>query len=219
MSSPKRKYRSVRREEQAAETRNALIDAARRLFATRGYVATSIGDLAQEAGVAVQTIYTSVGGKAALLAALVDRMDEEAHVPELSRRMSEATDPRELIALQVLLTRQLNERCGDIMSVLRSAAPSEPGMEKALQEGLQRHRSGCRQTAALLRQIGALRADLTAETAGDIIALLTGPDTWAMLTGQYGWSYDECERWLVETLCTLLLAASSVAPPTAEQGR
>ena len=52
-----------RRDRQAAETRQEILDTAARLFAERGFAATSIKDIAAEAGVAVQTIYSSVGSK------------------------------------------------------------------------------------------------------------------------------------------------------------
>ena len=52
-----------RRERMAQQTRGEILTAARRLFAQRGYAATSIGDIANEADVAVQTIYARPGSK------------------------------------------------------------------------------------------------------------------------------------------------------------
>src|SRR6202045_3629252 len=55
---------------QAAPRR--ILDAARRLFVKRAYVATTIEAIAGEAGVAVPTVYLAFGTKRALLAELLD---------------------------------------------------------------------------------------------------------------------------------------------------
>ena len=67
MSSPSRRYRSTRREEQTAQTRRDIIAAAGVLFRERGYAGTSMPEIAAEAGVAVETIYRAFGSKAGLL--------------------------------------------------------------------------------------------------------------------------------------------------------
>ena len=76
--------RPTRREIAAAETRREILRAARELFAANGYAGTSIQQIAEASGVAVQTIYSSVGSKAALVLALNDLIDEEAGVAELA---------------------------------------------------------------------------------------------------------------------------------------
>src|SRR5450759_4267598 len=68
----KRPYRSPLRAANAQSTRLSVIQAAARLFAERGYVTTSLEDVAAEAGVSRATIFTSVGGKADLLKAAYD---------------------------------------------------------------------------------------------------------------------------------------------------
>ncbi|MGH2867667.1 MAG: helix-turn-helix domain-containing protein, partial [Solirubrobacteraceae bacterium] len=78
-----RAERVDRRQAQAAETGRLIINAARRLFATQGYGATSIVQIAEEAGVAVPTIYANLGTKLRLLELLNDRIDQEAGVGEL----------------------------------------------------------------------------------------------------------------------------------------
>src|SRR5215469_9468858 len=118
--------RPNRREVAAAETRREILRAARRLFAERGFASTSVAQIAEESGVAVQTIYSSIGSKAALLLALNDLIDEEAGVAQLAAQLSSEADPGQLIARAVHLTRQLNERCGDLIRVLLSAEPAEP---------------------------------------------------------------------------------------------
>ena len=86
--------------------------AARRLFAAHGFAGTSLQQIAEESGVAVQTIYSSVGSKTALVLALNDLVDEEAGVAQLGAGVLAETDPPTMIAKAIHLTRQLNERCG-----------------------------------------------------------------------------------------------------------
>jgi AcrR family transcriptional regulator len=82
-----------RRERMAQQTRGDILRAARRLFAERGYVATSINDIAEEAGVAIQTIYARLGSKGGMLLALIDLIDEEARVGPLAEDVTSATTP------------------------------------------------------------------------------------------------------------------------------
>src|SRR3954454_21499481 len=49
------------------ETRRRMLEAARDLFVERGYGATALQEIADRAGVAVQTIYFTFGNKRALL--------------------------------------------------------------------------------------------------------------------------------------------------------
>ncbi len=93
--------RPNRREVAAAETRREILRAARRLFAEHGYASTSVQQVAEESGVAVQTIYSSVGSKAALVLALNDLIDEEADIGKLAAEISEGPDPPRLIAQAV----------------------------------------------------------------------------------------------------------------------
>ena len=74
--------------------------------------------------------------------ALLDVIDEEAEVPALQANIAAATDPAELVRAVVKLTRQMNERCGDIIRALASAAPVDPDAAAGLAEGERRHRDG-----------------------------------------------------------------------------
>jgi AcrR family transcriptional regulator len=198
-------YRSARRERQAQSTREDIVRAARRLFAERGFSATSMNDLAAEADVAVPTIYASVGSKRDLLFALLDRIDEEADVGPLNQAMADATTGAEVIAATAKLTRQINERCGDIIWALHSAGEVDPEAAAALADGLARHRDGTMRAAKKIGQLKELRDGLTVKRAGAIISVVTAHAAYAELTRDHGWSWDECERWTVETLTELVL--------------
>jgi AcrR family transcriptional regulator len=199
------KKRPNRREVAAAETRREILGAARRLFADHGYANTSVQHIADESGVAVQTVYSSVGPKAALVLALNDLIDEEAGVAVLAAELLDETDPARLIAKAVHLTRQLNERCGDIVRVLLSAEPAEPDAAAAVAEGMRRHEQGASRISQRLAGLGALRADMTPGRAAAVFSMMTSPASWRQLTQDAGWSYDEGELWLAASLGQLLL--------------
>jgi AcrR family transcriptional regulator len=198
-------YRSERRQLQAEATRRDILHAARRLFAERGYVATSMADIASAAGVAVQTIYASCGSKRDLIMALVDVVDEEADVATLARQMAKSEDPHEIIALGSRLTRQIHERAGDIVGALLSAASAEPDAAVAAEEGKRRHREGTARSAKKLKALGALREGISADEAAALIATFTWHPVYAQLTQEHGWSFDDCERWVARTLVSTLL--------------
>jgi AcrR family transcriptional regulator len=68
----RRRHRAPERADQAAATRRAVLAAARDLFTSRGYTATTVGRIAQRAGVNVDTLYAAVGRTPALLREVVE---------------------------------------------------------------------------------------------------------------------------------------------------
>ena len=111
-----------RRERMAHQTRRDILAAARRLFAERGYAATSINDIAAEAGVAVQTIYARLRSKRGMLLALIDLIDEEAGVSQLVPGVRDASTPHEALRAGIRISRTVHERCGDLIEALFTAA-------------------------------------------------------------------------------------------------
>ena len=197
--------RPNRRDVAAAETRREILRAARRLFAEHGFASTSVHQIADEAGVAIQTVYSSVGSKAALVLALNELIDQEADVAGLEAELQAETDPPRLIARSVHLTRQLNERCGDIIRVLLSAEPAEPEAAAAVADGMRRHLQGASRLTQKLAALGALGAGTTPERAGAAFSMMTSPASWLQLTHGAGWTFDEAEAWLAASLTQLLL--------------
>lgn len=64
---------ATRTERRKLRTAGAILEAAERLFLTRGYTATTMEDLSAAADVAVGSIYAHFGDKEGVYAALVDR--------------------------------------------------------------------------------------------------------------------------------------------------
>lgn len=64
---------TTRQERRKSRTANAILDAAESLFLTRGYQATTVEQLAEQADVAIGSLYAHFGGKEGIYAALIDR--------------------------------------------------------------------------------------------------------------------------------------------------
>jgi AcrR family transcriptional regulator len=121
----------TRKQLAAEETQRVIVEAASRLFLDHGYHATSIGRIAAEAGVAVQTIYNAVGSKRDLLSRVLDfaAAGERAPVPvpQFMREQAEReADPRRIVAQLVEFWRSALPRTAPVLRIIREAAAADP---------------------------------------------------------------------------------------------
>ncbi|MGH3424261.1 MAG: TetR/AcrR family transcriptional regulator [Nocardioidaceae bacterium] len=186
-------------------TRRAVLVAARSTFAEHGYRGTTVKVLARAAGVSVQTIYDTYGSKAKVLMAMVDVLDEEAGVVPLYMALRETTDPRDSLALFARIRRQIRERSGDLVQMMRAGARDEPEVAAAWAEGMRRRHTGLTHVMTGIEATGALRPGLDAERAADVAAALVTDDVCDVLVDQRGWDFDAYETWLADALADLLL--------------
>jgi TetR/AcrR family transcriptional regulator, regulator of cefoperazone and chloramphenicol sensitivity len=198
-------YTSPLRRRQAEETRSKVVEAARRLFAHNGFAATTIADVAREAGVSQQTIYGGFGGKQGLVVALIDLIDRDSDVPASLGRLLASDDPDEILDLAARIPRSVVERSGDLIVALAGAAPTDEAAAAAIAEGRKRHDAALAHAVSRLHGMGALREGVDADEAAAAFATLTSDSTFARLTERHGWDLDTCERWMRETLRTLYL--------------
>src|SRR5919107_2778799 len=99
--------RSTMRERHAALTREVILDVARRQFAERGFAAAAVRPIAQEAGISLQTLYSTFGSKQGLLLALVDTVREQTGGAEARDRVVQSDDPAEVIERATNLRRRI----------------------------------------------------------------------------------------------------------------
>lgn len=91
----------ARREEHAEDTRRAILEAARRAFADRGYADTSLDDIVQPARLTKGALYHHFKNKAAVLEALYVAMEEELVAKVRRAVASSAGDPRARIVTAI----------------------------------------------------------------------------------------------------------------------
>ena len=208
---PKRAYNSQRRQAQAEETRRQILEAARQLFVTRGYMGTTIEAVAREAGVAAETLDATFGSKRALLARLVDVsvVGDEAPVPLLERpgplAVGREEDQRRQVRLFAHDIREIMERVGPLFEVLNAAAKTEPDIAALLAQILGGRHAGMQHFVQVLARNGPLRQGLSAPAAADTVFALTSAEVHRLLTVNRGWPGEQYEKWLGDTLAVLLL--------------
>lgn len=201
----RRRYDSLRRTTQALETRAEIARAARTLFTTRGWAATTVREVAREAGVSVPTVYAAYGDKTGLTRALADAADLSADGPAMLAELETTTDPARALAAMAGYDRRLFERAGDVIALAREAGRTEPELAAAYRDGRRRGDETRRQVFASW-PAGTLRADLDLPAAVDVYAALCNIDVYATLTAERGWSPERVERWWAEALPRELLA-------------
>jgi AcrR family transcriptional regulator len=211
---PKRRYDSAGRRRQAEATRARVVAAATRVFLEHGYTGATVPAIAGEAGVAMQTVYRAAPGKAGLLAAAVNAAvaggSARAAVPveerPAVRAVIEEPDPFRQLRLYAHTQPGIWARVGPLLRVLEAAAASEPDLRKLQREQDAQRHAGLTRFAGLLQQRGALREHLTPERAADIIMTLGSFATYDSLVATRGWTHDQYETWLTDTLQHCLLS-------------
>jgi len=199
------------RDQQGALTRRTILRAARGVFAEHGFDRVSVRTLAEAAGVAVQTIYSTFGSKAGVLIGLPDLVDEESGIHDLIAQRDRTSDPVELLRLFARLVRQVWQNCGDVMRLLRNNV-AHPEVAAAWTESMRRHRFGLDWTAERLDAAGALRNGLTVARAADVMQALFSLESADILVGSREWTWDEYEDWVVSVLTSQLLDPGTSVP-------
>ena len=202
-STTTRRYDSVRRQESAAATRAAIIEAATRLFAERGWGGTSMKDIAAAARVSVETIYASVGNKNALLKLAFDvgvvGDDEPLRLierPEFAA-LSEGGVADRAGALGRLLA-EMYGRIGPLHRALDHAAAGDPD----LRAYASRMRADIHQS--FVHGATAVAGREVSEHEVQTLVACLGNEAFLLLTGQYGWTEEKYATWVAQTAVRLL---------------
>jgi AcrR family transcriptional regulator len=180
-------------------TRRRIADAARGLFTTRGYGATTLQAVADEAGVAVQTVYAVYRSKPGILRALRESLIRQPEANALYEAALNEANPGRKIELFARSIRNRWEHGHDIVAVHEQAGRTDRTVYKEVEKVLAVRRNGI---ARLAQSFGS-RVDAARATA--ILDALTVPDVYRELVEINGWTPDDYEAWLARTLRQQLL--------------
>jgi AcrR family transcriptional regulator len=204
--------RGRRSGDQARATRRRIIGAATDLFVAQGYAASTLDEVAAKAGVAVQTVYFHFANKRTLLKEAVDlaAAGDDEPVALLERpfiqRIRDEPDPRRALAIWTDVSRSIFVRVAPIMQAVRDAAGADPEMADQWETNQRQRAIAHRALAQLLADKGALRPDLSVDRATDVIFALISPELYLLLTTQCGWTPEQWQRWITDTVADAVLA-------------
>jgi len=199
------------RAERARLTRRRIIDAAAELFVERGYGATMLDQVAERAGVAVQTVYFHFGNKSTLLKRALDvaAVGDDEPVELLERPWLDGIkaepDPRRMIELWVANSRSIMERVAPILAVVRGSVGADPDLAAQWQANEQQRRTAHRALAQILADRGLLRTGFTRQDAADLTFLIASVESYFLATATLGWSPEHWESTTVSILISTLL--------------
>ena len=200
----------TRRQEYADATRQAIIDAARRLFAERGYFATKVDDIAAEARVAPATVYAVTGGKQNLLDILITAWTTDPIVDQTLSRIDTATDSVAIVREVASASRTMREAYVDVIRVMLATAPHDEAVARQERAATAIYRAALVPIAERLVQLGDLRPGINAAEAVDLLWFYFGYSSYFTLHDDNGWSYERAEHWLADQATAALLQADPI---------
>jgi AcrR family transcriptional regulator len=212
MPEPRVKYNNSRRAERARESRRKVLDAAHRLLLAEGFAGMRLTEVAEAAGVSVETVYKQFRNKGGLLKAAYDvRLAGDDEPVPLGERpeylaIAEAQDPIEKVRRYAAIGKSISERTGPLTARVLECRGADPDVEEFARTIEAERLVGATAFVSHLEASGALRPGLGADRARDELWVLISPEVWAQLVQRRGWRHEQYEAWLVEAVSAALLA-------------
>lgn len=191
----------------AEDNRAAVHAAAAELFATRGWKATGMRDIAKAAGVSVETVYSTAGTKSDLLLQVIDIgiVGDDEPVPLADRPEFQALGlgdrSSRLEAIGRLIT-DSNQRIAALNRTFAHAAAADDELAERW-----------RQSQATQRAQYALGVRMTLgrkprQEVIDGVWALGSAEVYLQLVETAGWTTEQYRKWLVERIDQLLQPTS-----------
>ena len=202
------------RRERALATRLRITKVAYTLFSERGYAETTMAQIAEAAGVAVQTVYFTFHTKGELLSRAFDFAvlgEDEPLPPEEQEWYARMTAEPDLVtALRHLVTGvgTINVRAMPLDTVVRASAESDPDTARIWAFHEQLRAGAHRAILEILVAKSPLRHGLTPERATHLLLFYLGSDAYRPLVRDFGWTHEEWVDWTIATIADQVFAAS-----------
>ena len=206
MTAVKRSVTKPTRRDRARATRLRITKAAYSLFCERGYSGTTMADVAEAAGVAVQTVYLVFHTKSELLSRTYDFAvlgEEDPLPPELqpwNAQMTSEADVTDALRHAVVGIGTILARATPLDTVVRAGAGSDPDAARVRAMHERWRAEGYRAMLEVLRTKARLRVGVSPERATQLLLLYVGMDVYRVLVLDFGWSHDDWVNWTVATV-------------------
>jgi AcrR family transcriptional regulator len=204
--------RPDKRAERSRRTRENIVAAARDLFVAQGYGATSLQEVADRAGVAVQTVYFVFRNKRALFKDVVDTSiaGDAEPVATMDRDWFRAACAEPTAAGQLRAhvrgVRDILGRVAPIMPLIAAAAATDPEIAAQWPAGPDPRYTVQHAAAKALTSKPDARPDVDTTRAADLLYGLLSPELYLIFVRDRGWSPDAWEEWARAALTAHLCA-------------
>lgn len=200
---------SVRRQRSRAErvraTREQVLGHATALFVERGYMETTMADIASAAGVAVQTLYLRFGGKPALFGAAFDRalagdvtevaIAQRSWVGELRA----ASDFSEAARLLVVNARLILDRATPLFTRIEQAS-ADPEVADLLEESKRRKYETVGTLARIIRGKAGFNRRISLVRTTDVLYAMASEELFRILCFERGWSSEQWDTFVLSAI-------------------
>lgn len=191
------------RRRQAEETKSQVALAARRLFAERGYHATTVAAISEDAGIPEQTIYSALGSKARILERISAQWMIDADTAALAEQSHQAPRAVDRLRLLAAIYRRQLEVGSDVIGIYREAARADERMARTLRGILAAREDEIRRL--LLTMKDDLAPGVSVSQALDVTLALLNLEAYSLLVTERGWPPARYESWLGDLLVRHLL--------------
>ena len=203
-TSLRRHYNADARRAQSEETRARILAVAKALFSRAGVDKATIDDIAERAKVSPSTVYSLFRSKAGILKEIIQGAFFGANYASVAQRTNETNDPIELLRITASISRVIFDTEKREIGLMRGSSAFSPELKK-IEAEFERIRFDLQEPRARLLVETFLSArKLGLARVRDIIWMYTGRDIYRMLVLERGWSSDDYEEWLAETLIRAL---------------
>jgi AcrR family transcriptional regulator len=204
-----RRYDASRRQATAARSHARVLDVAERLFLAEGYATTSLGTIAAAAGVSVELIYKTFGGKAGLVREIQRRGLLGAGPTPAPDRSDAASasdiDAHTLLEQWTQLSTEVAPRVSPIMLLVRSAAATDADLADLHAQMAAQRLDRMSLNAQRLSRHPGIRPELTVDQIRDVLWTYTSPDLYDLLINHRGWTLDQYRDFLLRGLTGQLI--------------
>lgn len=200
-----RGYQSQLRTNQAAATRSRVLEAAAERFTATGYTGTSLADIAQAAGVSVETVKAGGPKRRLLLNAFAhsfagrDGLESLASHGPVTEITAEIDNTHYLAGISHFVA-ESNRRSSVLWTTLLEAATSDALLSKELDELQRRRRADMLILVDELRSRGLAGTTQSRETIADTTSFILSPEGYNQLVLGAKWSQPDYEAWLARTI-------------------
>jgi AcrR family transcriptional regulator len=194
--------------QRSLRTRAAVLDAAWQLLEEGGPATTTMGAVAERAGVSRRALYLHFASRADLLLAVHDHVDQRFDLEASLQPLLDAPDAVTALDEFAAHLARYHPRIRAVDLALLRAGDDDPDVAALVERGSQLWHDGARSLAQRLADEGQLAEPWTVDTAADLLWSLMFPETLGRLTGDRSWSGERYRELLTVLLRRTLVATN-----------